>query len=179
MKIKNKKSFSIKKFIIPTLVIIALGGGVYAYALSNNFFTANTPDNQSSDFISPNDPVPDGLNPTDDTNKETLGEETVPPVAGDRDVTITAASVNSDVLQIRALIQGVVSGGTCDLSIVQNGAAVLSESAEVQPGPSSSTCQGFDVNVASLPAGTLSVTVAYVNNGTASTSAVRTVELSR
>jgi len=179
MKIKNKKSFSIKKLIIPALVIIAIGGGVYAYALYNNFFETETQKEQSIQPSSVNDPVPDGLNPTDDTNKETLGEETVPPVAGDRDVTITAASVNSDVLQIRALIQGVVSGGTCDLSIVQNGAAVLSESAEVQPGPSSSTCQGFDVNVASLPAGTLSVTVAYVNNGTASTSAVRTVELSR
>jgi len=179
MKIKNKKSFSIKKLIIPALLIIALGGGAYAYALSNNFFSANTPSDQSSDFVSPNDPVPDGPNPTDDTDKENLGEETAPPAAGDRAVTITAASVSSDTLQIRALIQGVVSGDTCSLSVVQNGAVVLSETAEVQPGPSSSTCQGFDVNVASLSAGALSITVAYVNNGTASTSAVRTVELSR
>lgn len=178
MKTKINKQSPIKKLIIPALVFIALAGVTYAYALSNNFFAADTQNEQSIQPSSVNNPVPDGPNPTND-NKETLGEETVPPVAGDRSVTITTASVNSNTLQIRVLIQGVVSGGTCDLSVVQNDAVVLTESVEVQPGPSSSTCKGFDVSVVNLPVGNLSVSVSYKDNGVSSKSAVRTVELGR
>jgi hypothetical protein len=178
MNIKNKKSFSIKKLLIPGIILLLVLGGAYAYALTNNFFQPPVEESQTIDLESPNDPVPNGINPSGNTDKENLGEEE-PASEGNRTVTITAASFTNDVLQVRALIQGVITVGSCTLTATQNGSIVVEESVDVQAGPSSSTCRGFDVDVGDIPTGDLSVTVSYTEDGNVSTSTAQNVELRR
>jgi hypothetical protein len=176
MKIKNKKSFSLKKLLIPAIVLVLIGGGAYAYALSNNFFEQSAENAQTTESESPNDPVPEGLVPSDEINKEDLGEDTSMP-EGETKVIITAASVSGDVLQVRALIQSVSTEGTCVLSLARDGVELYSESAEVQAGPSTTACRGFDSNIGSLTPGAVSLMVTYVNNGVTSNSDTRTIQI--
>lgn len=179
MKIKNKKSQSIKKLVILVVALLVLAGGAYAYALSNNFFQEPVEEkSQTSDYESPNDPIPTDPVPTDGTDKENLGEEDEPTTGGPG-VTITAASIVDETLQVRALIQGVVATGTCTLTVIQNSSTVITETADVQAGPSSSTCKGFNVNINNIENGVLNVSVSYTNDAVSNTSQARTVELKR
>lgn len=167
MNIKNKKSSSIKKLIIPAIILLVIGGSAYAYALSSNYFSANNSTNESQDLPeSPNDPVPETpVNPTDNTDKENLGEE---PSGSSNElpaIILTAAALNGDTLQARALIQGVIGSGICTLTIKKGSQSIVSETAAIQPGPSTSTCRGFDTPVSSIGSGAVSVSISYTVNG--------------
>ena len=180
MKIQNKKTSSIKKLLIPSLIIaVLLVGGGYVYALSNNILPPALGGEEKEAVIdSPNDPVPTGPVPTDNTDKENLGKDPEV-ITGSRTVTITAASVNGDLLQIRALIQGVVSSGKCQVSVKKDGQEIISETADVQPGPSSTTCRGFDLDVSDVENGALTASVNYIDGNQVSTSGEQTVALIR
>lgn len=178
MKTKNKKRFPFKKLIVPAIAVILIAGGVYVYASSNNS-SGNTPkDTETTQPAPVNDPVPEGEVPTNATNKENLGNEPETNTDGPL-VTITAASINGSMLQVRALIQGVVTDGTCDLSVTQNGVEILKKSAGVQAGPSTSTCQGFDVDISDIPNGDTSLVVTYNHSDTVSTSQTQTIQIQR
>jgi hypothetical protein len=180
MKIKNKKSFSIKNLIIPVIVLFVISGGVYAYVLSDDFFSTEPTNQEASLPEAQNDPVPEGPVTTDNTNKESLGE--APPLDEQTNgpaIILTTAKVNNDTLQVRALIQGVVNQGTCQLIATRNGQTFLSQSSAVQPGPSSSTCQGFDVPLDNTPNGTLSIIIRYSNGASVSTSQPAEVSVNR
>ncbi len=180
MNIKNKKSFSIKKLIIPVIALLVVSGGVYAYALSNDFFSPQPTNQDTSLPESPNDPVPEGPVPTDNTNKENLGEENPSESDGSLPgVVLTAAAITGDTLQVRALIQGVVNEGTCELRVTRDSQTLFSESAAVQAGPSTSTCRGFDVPLGETSNGPLSVSISYVSGSESSTSQISQVDVDR
>lgn len=179
MNIKNKKSFSIKKLVIPASILILIGGGAYAYALSNDLFQQASEGPEIQTYESPNDPVPQTpTNPTDNTNKENLNAEE----PGQQDeqspaILVTAASVNGDTLEARALIQAVISGGTCELMVKRNGQTLLSEVAEIQAGPSTSTCKGFTASLAGLESGPAQVTISYQSGDRSGTSQISEIAI--
>lgn len=175
MKIQNKKASSIKKLLIPSLIVsVLLVGGGYVYAISNNFFqeTNNLP--ESSQLETQNDPVPDRLVPSDNTNKDKLGDSNE--TSGNIAVSITAANINNTSLQVRGLIGSVVSIGSCVLEI-RGGPETKEFTANVQPGPSSSTCQGFDIDISELGSGVRTLVLKYVNGDISSQSEPRDIEL--
>lgn len=90
-------------------------------------------------------------------------------------VNITAANQNSGTLQIRSLIESIVSDGTCTLTLSRDGKQITKTSG-VQTMSSSSTCQGFDVPVAELSAGTWTVTLNVSTEGRSGV-ATRTVTI--
>ncbi|NTW61168.1 hypothetical protein HGB24_00585 [Candidatus Saccharibacteria bacterium] len=61
-------------------------------------------------------------------------------------VSITALSQNNDTLNIRTLISNIAENGTCTLTLSKDN-STLSFKAGIQPGPSTSTCQGFDLSI--------------------------------
>lgn len=174
MNIKNKNTFSIKKLVIPVVVFSVVAGGAYAYAVSNNFFQEPEDISPSSQFESQNDPIPGRLVPTDNTNKGGLGE-TNSQNEGIA-VSITAANVNGTVLQVRGLIGSVVDEGSCVLE-VSGGPETKELTASVQPGPSSSTCQGFDIATSDLGSGSRTLTLKYVRGDTSAQSEPREIQL--
>lgn len=174
MNIKNKKSFSIKKLVLPVVIFSVVVGGAYAYALSNDFFQEPEDIPPSSQFEPQNDPIPGRLVPTDNTNKGELGE-----TDGQNEgttVSITAANVNSTVLQVRGLIGSLVTDGSCILE-VSGGPETKEFTASVQPGPSSSTCQGFDIATSDLGSGNRTLTLKYVRGDTSAQSEPREIQL--
>lgn len=175
MKIKNKKSSSAKRYLLPILIIVALlVGGGYVYALSNDFFQESNNLPESSQLETQNDPIPDRLVPSDNTDKDKLGDTEEPEEGAT--VSITAANINDSILQVRGLISSVVSDGSCVLEI-SGGPEFKEFTAKVQPGPSSSTCQGFDVDTSELGSGIRTLVLKYVSDVTSSESAPREIEL--
>jgi len=77
---------------------------------------------------------------------------------------ITALNQSSGTLYARALIQTITSEGTCTLTASGPDGGTYTATASVQAGPSSSTCQGFDIPVSSLSPGSWSVTISFQNN---------------
>lgn len=87
---------------------------------------------------------------------------------------ITSANVNNNIVQIRAIINGVISSdGICDLTLSNND-LIVTKSAPTYAGPSSSTCQGFDISRSELTSGTWSIllTVTVNNEITTATSEI-------
>lgn len=175
MKIKNEKSTAVKKIFISILIVfILLVGGGYVYAISNNLFQESNSLPESTQYETPNDPIPDRLVPSDNTNKDKLGEPDAP--EQDVAISITAANINESTLQVRGLIRSVVSEGSCILEI-RGGPEVKEFTAAVQPGPSSSTCQGFNIDASELGSGTRTLVLKYVNGSTSSQSEPREIEV--
>ena len=87
--------------------------------------------------------------PTPDGSKSTVGVE------------VTAANQNGNVLNIRTLIQTVSSDGTCMLTMSGPSSKQYSATSDVQAGPTTSTCKGFDVPTSALSAGKWTITIQY------------------
>lgn len=160
---------------MPILIIAALlVGGGYVYALSNDFFQESNNLPESSQLETQNDPIPDRLVPSDNTNKDKLGDPDEQ--RGRVTVSITAANINDSTLQVRGLINSVVNSGSCVLEI-SGGSENKEFTANVQPGPSTSTCQGFDIDTSELGSGTRTLVLKYDSGDSSSQSAPREIEL--
>ena len=72
---------------------------------------------------------------------------------------ITYAGVNGGKLIVRVNIDQYLEEGTCGLVLSRGGAELYSESASVVGGPSTSTCEGFDVPVDELGNGEVRIIV--------------------
>jgi hypothetical protein len=79
-------------------------------------------------------------------------------------VTITTVQPGQTVY-IRAIIDSVISSGTCTLTMTGPNSKAYSATAPVQAMASSSTCQGFNVPMANLASGSWKITIA-VTDGT-------------
>lgn len=89
-------------------------------------------------------------------------------------VTITAANQTSSTYQIRALIEAVVSNGTCTLTLTNSGGQSVVQTAGVQALSTTSTCKGFDVPLSSLSPGTWNLVLSY-DSPTLSGSATKSI----
>ena len=77
---------------------------------------------------------------------------------------VTHAKVSGDKVIIRVNIDQYLSGGTCELRIKNNGSEVYSDSASIIDSASTSTCEGFNVPLDSVPAGYLDILIT-LNSG--------------
>lgn len=84
-------------------------------------------------------------------------------------ITITAASQNDNLLQIRTMIKPLESEGSCELTLSKPNETAITRSAEVQAMPSYSTCKGFNVDVSGLTPGRWDMKVVYISDTTTST----------
>jgi flagellar basal body-associated protein FliL len=187
----DKRSHGKTKLIVAIIAIAILvviaAGAIYVYAFSGKIF-GWTPLTTTSSTIDYSPPTKDQIdagnqaksntvtntpaNPKTDGNNDTPPADNPPTTAANNiGVTITAASQNGSVFQIRTLISTVSSSGTCTLTLSKTGASSVVKTAGVQPLANSTTCQGFDVATSELSAGSWTATVVYkqgTDQGTAS-----------
>lgn len=165
---QKKPNKKLKTLLIVSIAAVLIAGGIVAYLhftnksnLTENGINYNPPtqeEKSTGDAIKEqgaagSDPAPEPTPPTSPTDsRSTVGVE------------ITALNQSSETLYIRALIQTVTSSGTCSLSMTSANGKTYSASASIQAGPSSSTCQGFNVPVSSLEKGSWSVTISFQND---------------
>lgn len=166
MKIKSSRRLS-KKMIVLLIVIVLLATGAAGYFFFKDSLFPQT--KTSVDYSAPTDEEKQGEETTEQTfpSDETgTDEPNLPPdpntsTPSPVGVEITAANQNGSTLMVRALIQTVESGGTCTLKMERNGHKTTTLTAPAQPSSSSTTCQGFNVDVAPLAAGEWDLVVEY------------------
>lgn len=155
MRIDNRPKKTNKKPIIIMLVIIvfvSLSAGGYLYWQR----PAKQKPAEKDDYIQKID-----LNPSTEEQKKagadikkSVNTETV---SKNFTVTITSANATGELIQIRALINGAVTNdGDCVLTLSQSGNNIT-KSVKTSALPSSSTCQGFEINRSELSSGTWSI----------------------
>lgn len=70
----------------------------------------------------------------------------------------SAINQNDDALQIRTIIQEVLSSGSCIITLKKDNQTVT-KTTSVYPNASISTCQGFDIPTSELSPGTWDITI--------------------
>lgn len=193
MQIVQNKS-NPKKIVLISLgaiIILALLAAGYLYVLKGTVFGwSPLPKEEKSDQIDYNKPSPEQLKAGQDTKKQSIdnkigsGGSDQPPAPVPQsngkskvEVSITAAEQVGSLLQIRTIISAVASSGVCTLTLEKSGQPTVTKTADVQSGPSTSTCKGFDVNVGEITAGNWQATIVYESTTlTGSTSKTITVK---
>ena len=112
---------------------------------------------------------------TTTTNSSTVTKN--PTVSTTMSISISATNVTSDLVQIRAIIVGATSdSGSCTL-VLTNGESTITKASSTYRLPSSSTCQGFDINRSELSNGEWNINLtATIGTETAVTSGKITLE---
>ena len=72
---------------------------------------------------------------------------------------VTYAGVTDGKLMIRVNIDQYLESGTCDLTLTRGGDSIYSSIASIIGGPSTATCEGFDVPVAGLGGGQVDINI--------------------
>ena len=90
---------------------------------------------------------------------------TDPNSAGGITGVITYAGVSGSNLMIRVNIDQYLNGGNCTLKVLQGGSNVYNATAAVIDSASTSTCEGFNVPVSSLPSGNIDIIISISSNG--------------
>ncbi len=67
-------------------------------------------------------------------------------------------------LQVRVVINEILASGTCSLSLTRNGTVVHTETVDVFPASSSTTCKGFTVDTSSFKQGAYTATITVKSN---------------
>lgn len=150
--------------VVSILTIVILGAGI-AYATLQN--RSNTASNHTSEKVTGKQDTPsvsedqekeagnqtktDTVNPSTSPSPSTQPQNSVT-------IEITASNQNGSVYQLRTLINDVISGGSCNLTLTK-GSAVVTKTAPIQSLAQSSTCQGFDIPVSELSKGTWNVKI--------------------
>jgi len=180
MKIVNKKRFP-KKFIAISIAVLLLASTpfIYVYAFNGNLFGWNNhqsskPKNSTKGIDTINySPATkeqqDAGNQTKSGSSDTPSAPTPIPNSTKKNVqlTITAAQQNGSTLQIRVMIGAVEGAGVCTLTLTSVGQSTVTKTTNSQALASTSTCQGFDIPISELPAGTWRAIIEY--NSTALT----------
>lgn len=108
---------------------------------------------------------------TEKREEVTEGEKKVPQYDGEDpnemdevSGVVTYAGVNDDKLMIRVNIDQFLDGGECVLNLIQGGAVVYSDIANVVGSATTSTCEGFDVLKSQIGSGATEIKIT-VNAG--------------
>lgn len=163
MKIPRKSSLKPSVVIASIIGVIILGaGGVFAYQHFTNQASEShkSAEQQEEIPVTPTTtpPAKGGQQSTPDENPET-------PSTDGPAMTITAMNQNDGTLQIRNVIQAIWSDGTCTLTMTK-GSDTVTREAPLQPLPSTTTCQGFDIPVSDLSPGEWTVRITATNGTT-------------
>ena len=180
MKLPEKKSLSKKKLtliiITGVLLLGVISSVIYVYVFKGNLLGWSA--NKSDGKINYDKPTEEQKKAGEDAKKKTV-DETKPNSFGNTDQTptptpqsgenkakttidITNNNQNGGLLQVRALIAATVNTGTCTLTLT-SGSKTVTKTAGVQALPSNATCQGFDIPVNELSAGTWQATLHFEN----------------
>lgn len=95
--------------------------------------------------------------------KEAVHEE----VKNSPNLTITAAGINQNVLQVRVVINDIISNnGTCNLTLTNSTGEIIESEVSTSALPNASTCAGFDIDATNITSGkwTVDVSVSIDNN---------------
>ena len=149
----NKKIIYIVLAIFLSVVILSVIGFYY---LQNRQKNADMQQGQNIDY---NPPTEDQKQAGEDIKK--ANQTTISTTFS---ALITATNVSNDIVQIRTIINGIVSNdGVCELSLTKNDEVII-RTTNIYALPSSSTCQGFDINRSELSAGTWSILLTVTIN---------------
>ena len=171
MKIKNKKRYP-KKIIIIFIaaVLLVVSPFIYVYALKGNLFgwkisqsTVNT-DKVTIDYgpATPDQKAAGNQTKSNSTSDTPPAPTTIPnSVKKNVEISITSHAQNGSIFQIRALISSLDSTGICTLTLTSPGRTTVTKTADAQSLASTSTCQGFDVPISELPAGSWRAVINY------------------
>lgn len=108
---------------------------------------------QKSKTLQGSDPSPEPT-PSSNGKKPTVGVS----------ITTTTVDKDSNTLYIRSLIQTISSSGRCTLSMHNISGQTYSNSVELQAGPSTSSCKGFNVPLSQLSPGKWTINIHYEDN---------------
>ena len=108
---------------------------------------------QKSKTLQGSDPSPEPT-PSSNGKKPTVGVS----------ITTTTVDKDSNTLYIRSLIQTISSNGRCTLSMHNTSGQTYSNSVELQAGPSTSSCKGFNVPLSQLSPGKWTINIHYEDN---------------
>lgn len=175
MKIQQQKRFGLKKILLVAAAItLIFVGGAYNYTTSFQTDTTAKESTENQNSLEKN-VKNSGLQSQSRFNEGTEGK---PAQDGTRDVpansgqdpdvlyaSLTTATQNGDVIQIRTLIEHVTSQGSCTLTLSKSGSTIVTKTASIQPTASSSTCTGFDVPTYELSQGIWQVIVDISSEG--------------
>jgi len=172
IRLKNKKSKKVK-IITLAIVIILLGGAYAAFASYQNIwpFSSTTPvnlDSPSTDEIKTGEQIKSDSVESDDEVKENPSND-VDPTATNATIMFTSTTQDSTAYRIRVLIDSVLGSGTCTLSLSKSRSATYNSTVEIQSGPSSSTCKGFDIPLTEVSAGDWTATITVTSGVTTGT----------
>lgn len=181
MKIQKKQNKKIKVLILIAVILLSLAGyGLVSYKFklwpfTQSQFSAATeeqknagqdikkrsldeasnksrkePSDQKSKTLQGSDPSPEPT-PSSNGKKPTVG------------VSITATTIDkeSNTLYIRSLIQTISPSGRCTLSMHNTSGQTYSNSVELQAGPSTSSCKGFNIPLSQLSPGKWTINIHY------------------
>jgi len=159
----KKRRIVIALSTVGFLVLVSVAAAIAVAQMANNDAQPNTPSDTAipESKINLDAPTQEQLDAAQQKKEDSLTNDQVnQQPTSSLGVTITASNQNntSSLLQIRTLIDAITRSGTCSLTL-QQGAVIVSRSADIQAGPSNSTCKGFDIPLAELSAGTWSLTV--------------------
>lgn len=169
MKTNNYEKSSNKHLIISLIVVglVLLGLATYFIVVSkstnNQSLPVNSPTTNTQTPANIDTNKPDSASPaTDDSVKSNTNSTDNSTAPEDTTIVITSSKQNGSVYQIRTLISVVASSGNCTLTITRDSKTVTRTSG-VQAGPSSSTCQGFDIPIDELSPGDWNIVVDFSN----------------
>jgi len=172
MQTRITKQKTRKKLLLTTLIVViilALAYGVFAAqakiwpfpsANTVNLSPATNNEKSTGDQIKS-----DSVNDDNQPPKETPSNDANPSTTS-TSVLLSSTTQDSTTYHIRVLIDSVLNSGTCTLSMTKSGEQTYSSTADVQAGPSSSTCKGFDIPLTSLAVGNWTTTVTVTSGNT-------------
>lgn len=163
-KVNNKKS--IVAIVVAAIIAVLALGTYITYAIilpaTDKMQAQNT---QQQETDAGNQAKKDTVNST--SNPETpadKGEQTPTPQGENIPISITASSQTDSIYQIRTMISALVTTGTCQLQMTK-GNTTVNKSAGVSAFAQTSTCQGFDIPLSELSAGTWNVKITFEGSG--------------
>lgn len=168
---KNKKPS--KRYLVIAIAFILILAGYTASAYQLNLWPFQSKDTvnlspASDDEKSAGENIKsDTVNPSSDS-KETPSNDVDPSVTS-LSVDFSATTQTDFNYQIRILIGSVLANGKCTITVTKTGSPTYTAEARIQPGPSSSTCQGFDIPLANLNSGTWTASVSVESDNATGT----------
>lgn len=164
MKIKNKTTKKTKVFFG---IVVLLTIGVIVYFIIKNIETSYYGEDRSSKSTADKKKKNNDNSSTKTTSGSDRPPSPTPSSSGGKSevsTIISANNQNGSVFQIRALIQTVVSDGTCTLNGTSASGKTVQKTSGVQPQPSTSTCQGFEIPVSELSQESWNFTISFENS---------------
>lgn len=142
-----------------SVLVLLVAAFTYVYAFNGNILGWKAVNNKPATT----EQQQAGSKAKSSSNSDTTPAPTTIPGSDKKNVqlTITSANQNGSDLQIGVLISAVENTGVCTLTLTSAGETTVTKTANTQALASTSTCQGFDVPVSELSAGTWHILIDY------------------